>query len=257
MHGVSRWTLALLVLVSATGCSESPSQELAQEALRPSASTIFADLKREHAAGQPQAALQHARSLTTEHAGTIEADSASKLIPTLEAAVEAEAKAERARVAKAAKEAESRRLADNWTYRSNVDPMTSKASRSAMIRSENTVDFDFPYSGPQHGTLHIRNHPSHGRDVILSIERGQFLCQSYDDCQIRVRFDEGSPERWNAVGASDNSSTVIFLRNEGRFLQRMRSAKTVRIQAPIYQEGQPIFEFHVGGFDHGRYTSGS
>ena len=147
--------------------------------------------------------------------------------------------------------------AQKWSYSASTDQMTGRTSRMARIGSENTVTFDFPYQGAQHATLVIRNHPSYGRDVLLQIERGQILCPSYDDCTVRVRFDEGSPERWTAAGPSDNSSTVVFLRGSGRFLQRMRNARVVRIAVPVYQEGEPAFEFRVGGFDYQRYTSGS
>jgi hypothetical protein len=134
--------------------------------------------------------------------------------------------------------------------------MTSKETRTARIVSENTVNFDFPYEGAQQGTLTLRTHPTYGRDVMLSIQEGQFLCRSYEDCTIRVRFDEAQPERWRAIGPSDNSTTVLFLRNESRFVQKLRSAKIVRIQVPVYQEGEPMFEFEVGGYDHERYTKG-
>ena len=134
--------------------------------------------------------------------------------------------------------------------------MTGKASRWAVVQSENTVDFSFPYNGPQHASLTIRNHPSYGRDVILQIQEGQILCPSYDDCTVRVRFDDGAAESWTAAGAADHSSTSVFIRSGARFLQRMRAAKVVRIQIPVYQEGNPAFEFRVGGYDHERYTRG-
>jgi hypothetical protein len=166
----------------------------------------------------------------------------------------AEREATDAENTRAAAAAETQKLADKWSYTTSVDRMTSGNSTSASIASENAVSLDFPYQGLQHGTLTIRNHPSYGRDVFLSIERGQFLCQSYADCQIRVRFDEGKPERWNAVGPADNSTTVVFLRNETRFVQRLRTAKIVRIEAALYHQGAPVFEFLVSGFDYGRYS---
>lgn len=149
---------------------------------------------------------------------------------------------------------ERRRLAGKWSYQKSIDSMTSAVTRTASIASENTVNFDFPYQGAQHATLMIRDHPSYGKDVILKIERGQILCQSYQDCDIRIRFDEGNSTTWRAVGPSDNSSTTIFLRNQASFRQGMRSAKVVRIQAPIYEEGSPVFEFHVGGFSQERFS---
>ena len=144
-----------------------------------------------------------------------------------------------------------------WSYFSSDDPMASRPSHTASIQSENTVQFDFPYQGAQHATLTLRNHPSYGRDVFLTIERGQILCLSFEDCSIRVRFDEGPAERWSGSGSSDNSSTIVFIRGYSRFMERMKRAKVVRVQIPVYEEGSPTFEFRVGGFDAGRYASGS
>lgn len=151
-------------------------------------------------------------------------------------------------------EIEERRLAGKWSYPRSTDAMTSRTTRQAVIRSENTINLDFPYQGAQHGTLILRDHPSYGRDVIFRIEEGQLLCSSYSGCQVRVRFDEGSAGRWSAVGPSDNSSTSLFIRNYSGFLGQLRRSRVVRIQPEIYQAGAPVFEFHVGGFDFERYS---
>lgn len=220
------------------------------------AAELLASVESERSANRPSAALRHARELISAHTGTQEAEAAAKLVPELEAAVEAEQKADAERITQAAAEAEAQRLAAKWRYRVDTDPMTSKKARYASINSENTLNFDFPYQGEQQGTLILRDHPTHGRDVMVTIDRGQILCPSYQDCRVRVRFDEGSPQRWSAAGPADNSTTVIFLRNEGGFIQRLRAAKVVRIQIPVYQEGEPMLEFHVGGFDYSKFREG-
>ena len=171
---------------------------------------------------------------------------------TRRSSVEAEA-ASRAAAAASAKATD----AAKWSYSSHTDEMTGRTSRSASIQSENTVNFDFPYQGAQHATLMLRNHPSYGRDIIVGIREGQILCPSYDDCTVRVRFDDGSSERWTAAGAADHSTTHIFLRASSRFVERMKNSSVVRIQIPVYQEGSPTFEFRVGGYDHARYTRGN
>ena len=247
----------LLLAIATVGCGEPAPKPVEPEAPPRTAADILSDLEKERTAGRPDAALRFARELIDMHGGTPEADTAAKQIPELEAAVKAVEEAERIRAAEAAAAAEAQRLADKWMYRINEDPMTSRKSRSATIESENTVDFDFPYQGSQHGTLTLRDHPTYGRDVIFSIEQGQLLCQSYTDCQIRVRFDEGNPEGWSAVGPADNSSTSIFLRNQARFVQKLRAAKVVRLQVPAYQQGEPMFEFQVGGLDYARYREGT
>lgn len=144
-------------------------------------------------------------------------------------------------------------LGSQWTYRKMEDPMANGASFVALVQSKNTVEFGFPYSGPQHATLTLRTHPRYGKNVILSIERGQFLCRSYEDCTILVRFDDQNSQSYSAVGAADNSTETIFIRNYARFLSSMQKAKTVRIAANIYQQGAPAFEFNVSGFDASKY----
>src|SRR5690606_13172153 len=40
-----------------------------------------------------------------------------------------------------------------WRYHQQGDPMTDGSTYYAVVRSNNTVEFDFPYQGPQHGVL--------------------------------------------------------------------------------------------------------
>ena len=115
------------------------------------------------------------------------------------------------------------------------------------------MNFDFPYSGEQHATLNLRVDPRYGKDVIFRIERGQILCHSYEDCTVLVRFDDGKAVNYTAVGAADNSTETIFIRNYGRFVENMLKAKMVRISTNIYQEGAPVFEFDVSDFDQNKY----
>lgn len=156
--------------------------------------------------------------------------------------------------AAAEEERRRRELAGKWSYEETTDEMTSRASRVAAIRSENTVDFAFPYGGRQHATLMLRTHPTWGEDVILSIERGQLLCQEIDRCTLRVRFDDGEPQAWTARPPADHSTTHLFLDSHDRFVERLRRAQVVRLQPEVYQEGSPVFEFQVGGYDHARYA---
>ena len=132
--------------------------------------------------------------------------------------------------------------------------MTGGATRHAYVLSTNTVNFGAPYAGEQHGRLSIRTDPKYGRDIIFSIERGQLLCRSYEDCDVLVRFDDGKPERFSAVGPADSSSETIFFRNYDRFLGKLRQAKMVRISLNVYQQGAPVFEFDVSGFNQAKYA---
>lgn len=142
-----------------------------------------------------------------------------------------------------------------WFYHHNGDPMGKGVIHEARVSSSNAVNFGFPYSGTQHATLSLRTHPRHGKDVIFRIEKGQILCHSYEDCTLLVRFDDEPPTKYSAVGAADNSTETVFIRNYDKFTGKMLKAKRVRIAANIYQEGAPVFEFDVNSFDQGKYKA--
>jgi len=140
-----------------------------------------------------------------------------------------------------------------WLYSHSDDAMAKNAVHQAYVSSSNTVNLSFPYEGNQHGTLLLRTHPRYGKDVIFSIEKGQILCHSYEDCIVLVRFDDNKAVNFSAASAADNSTETIFIRNYKRFVEKMLKSKKVRIEVNIYQQGAPIFEFDVSGFDKDRY----
>ncbi len=152
-------------------------------------------------------------------------------------------------------EAQESPTGSQWSYSASEDKMTGGTMYSAVVLSTNTVNFGFPYSGEQYGRLVLRTAQKNGKDVLFSIEKGQFLCRSYEDCQVNVRFDDGKPEIYAGVGPSDNSSDLVFIRNYEKFSSKLRKAKVVRISVNIYQQGAPVFEFDVSGFDQDKYIS--
>ncbi len=203
--------------------NESPEQTQAR---------LLADAKNERLPLEMR--LTAAETLTAKFPDSVDGKAAAELAPTL---------------------AESIRKASigrQWNYRTYDDPMTGKKVLAAFVTSTNTHDFKFPYAGAQHATLTARKHPQHGTDVIMSIERGQLLCRSYSACDVMVRFGEGQPRNYKAYGPDDNSSETLFIQGQADFIKRMQGVETVRIQAGVYQQGSPTWEFDVSGFDPDR-----
>jgi hypothetical protein len=118
----------------------------------------------------------------------------------------------------------------------------------ASLPSTNTMDFGFPYGGDQHARLTVRASASEIHDIIFGIERGQFSC-SISDCYIQARFDNGAIRRYSVSDPDDHKTTVKFISDYRGFLSALRKAKTVRIEASFYQEGNRTFEFNTAGFD--------
>ena len=182
----------------------------------------------------PITRVGRAQALIQYFPGTPSADKARKLLPQLQ-------------------ETSQPSTGAQWSYSQDEDPMGKGTTQFALVTSSNVVTFDSPYGGPQHGTLTLRTHPRHGKDVFLRIERGQFLCRSYEDCNVLVRFDDQKAATYSGVGAADSSTETIFIHNYPRFVASMLRARRVRISAEIYQEGSPVFEFDVTDFDEAKY----
>lgn len=134
----------------------------------------------------------------------------------------------------------------SWDYRNSTDKMGRGETKMAAICSSNTVSFGFPYQGEQHGTLLLRAHPKFGKDVILSVDKGQFQT-GIDGCEVTVRFDEGKPMSFTGVGPESMDTETLFISGYSRFLTNLKKAKKVMIEAPFFQEGTKVFEFNVSG----------
>jgi len=136
-----------------------------------------------------------------------------------------------------------------WQYGESEDKMTGQKTKTAVVTSSNTVEFASPYGGPpQHATLILRK--MRGSDnVLLTIEKGQLTCGDYFERSVSVRFDEKPPRRFGVSEPADHDSTVVFIRSEKSFIAEAKKAKRIRIEAIVYQNGSPVFEFDVAGLE--------
>lgn len=130
-----------------------------------------------------------------------------------------------------------------WKYHSEKDKMTGKEKSYAYVTSDNSLHLNFPYRGDNYGQLTVRQHPKHGLDVIVSVDKGQILCHSYEDCDVQVKFDQAPPIRYSAIGSADGDSKVVFLRSVPRFIAAAKKAKSIFVQIPMYQAGEQVLEF--------------
>lgn len=135
-------------------------------------------------------------------------------------------------------------FAGNWNYSKSKDKMSGKSTESAILTSENSLQLGFPYSGMNYGRILVRKHPQHGLDVIVSVDKGQILCDVYT-CQFKIRFDDGAVQNFTMVPSADHSSEVVFAKSPEWVVKNLRNAKTILIQIPMYNEGNQILEFKV------------
>lgn len=141
----------------------------------------------------------------------------------------------------------------SWTYEADSSDISGDPSYYAAVQSSNTFMLDFPYEGAQHGTLMLRKHARHGKDVLVSIREGQILCSTYD-CGVTVRIDDEKPFKVVGTEPANNDSTTIFLPIYTRLMKRMPGAKRLRVELRLYQAPPQTLDFNIEGFEPAKFV---
>jgi hypothetical protein len=136
-----------------------------------------------------------------------------------------------------------------WRYWKNEDAMTGRVTRFAEITSTNEYELDFPYQGGTHAELMLREHPRHGADVIVTIDRGQLVCNAFTRCRVLVRFDERPPIKFRGAEAADHSNRTVFLSPTAKFIKQLRAAERIAVELDFFQSGTRVFFFDVDGLE--------
>lgn len=139
-------------------------------------------------------------------------------------------------------------VSTRWEYRVSEHEMGGQL-RTAATASLETFELGFPYQRPQRGQLTIRQHPRDGLDVMVSIERGQIICDDYRGNRLQVRFGDRSAQRWRCSGTASGDSTLVFMAQPDRFLTELRRVEEVRIELLLYREGNQVLRFDVRGLE--------
>lgn len=134
--------------------------------------------------------------------------------------------------------------AKSWSYGESKDEMRGEVRKYATKESVNTVNFDFPYRGVQHGTIMVCGDDS----VLFYVEKGQITCHGggeHGTCLVLVKFDDEQERYVKAEKLGDDSTTLSFI--EPEFLDDLKQSKKLMIQVEVYHNGLPVFTFDVSG----------
>lgn len=139
----------------------------------------------------------------------------------------------------------------SWRYKETKDEMRNKTSYFASKTSNNTIELSFPYQGGSSVTLMLRKHSEYGNDVMFNLSKGQFSCRIHG-CNISVKFDDGNIEKYAVSESESGSNDVLFLsgrKSMKKFMDKLKSAKKMVIEFPIYDYGRAQFTFDTQGLE--------
>lgn len=139
---------------------------------------------------------------------------------------------------------------ENWVTSTSNDEMRGTKLTSTSTVSKNTVNFAFPYDGGSKLALTVRN-KNNEKDVIIFISKGQFICGSFDGCEVNFKFDDGPIQSILMVGSDSHDSDTLFINNPKTIksiIQKIKESKQLIIEPKFYQEGSKQFSFDLDGF---------
>lgn len=148
--------------------------------------------------------------------------------------------------------------ASNWDTSYSTDEMRGTAQKFVQTDSDNNVDFDFPYNGGSGLGLMLRSKKTQLKDgqsaeglklseAAIVISKGQFNCNSFDDCHISAKFDDGKIQKFAMSPAKGGRADVLFFDNPKPFIDNVKSHKRLIIEADFYNSGPKQFKFDLSG----------
>ena len=132
-----------------------------------------------------------------------------------------------------------------WHTYDKKDEMSGNVIKFASLKSINYINQRFPYEGDTYMEMTIRRGKT--TDVYFVIDRGQIQCSEYNGTdRINIKFDDEQPITFRTSEAQSGSSDIIFLSgNTKRFIEKCKKSKQIKVQIPIYEYGQAVFEFQI------------
>ncbi|PLK22266.1 hypothetical protein C0V72_15855 [Porphyrobacter sp. TH134] len=89
----------------------------------------------------------------------------------------------------------------------------------------------------------VRQSPQYGFDILVGVESGQIMCNSYSRSYINVKFDDGPIQRYGCNDASDGTSNMVFVEGAKGFLGKLKDSKKVIVEAEFFQNGMQQLAF--------------
>ena len=133
-----------------------------------------------------------------------------------------------------------------WNYSESKDEMRGETTYYAQLEGTNTLSLGFPY-GDQEGKVLVRKSPQFGFDILVGVDSGQILCNSYSNSHINVKFDDGPIRRFGCNDASDGTNNMIFVEGAKDFLASLKKSKIMVVEAEFYQNGMQQMTFNTAG----------
>lgn len=134
---------------------------------------------------------------------------------------------------------------NGWVTTEDIDEMNDSKSVWKTITSTNTESYDALHDNV-YSKIIVRKMKKYGTDVMVCVNDAQIHgSEYYDENYVMVRFDNSTAVKYTYNTPSDGSTDVIFINKATDFIKRLKTAKKIKLEVPLFQEGREIFNFET------------
>lgn len=131
--------------------------------------------------------------------------------------------------------------APTWINRDASDEMHGTKMLRRSIDSTDT--FTNQISGDPKPTRLTVQQAGKRQQVYIENANLQFMCTSFSETYVEVKFDQDAPKRYRCTPESTQAFGFAFIENEPRFIKRLNTAHSLAIGADVYQRGTEVMHF--------------
>mgnify|MGYP001810039380 FL=1 len=230
MHTPLKLSGSLALCLALAACSEPPppppSGPTVNSAAANEAIVLFDQARAE---GRGQLARAYAEDILAKYPGT---EAAAKVQAAM-AEIEALAAADRERT----------RLANLWVYHA-VGEVKGTTYTAFMYEADS-----LKLPREERPQLVLRRHPEWGQNVYILLPGGRIACGAR--CNINLKIDDANPVRFEASQPEGAPVPAMFIEEDRRFFEALKSARWIEIEVPI-RGGKQSLRYEVGGIDLAR-----
>ncbi|GEM_PF-6972617 len=132
-----------------------------------------------------------------------------------------------------------------WKYSESKDDFDGRESKYCSITANNSIEGVILSEKPR---LLVRQRGKKETDILI-IAEGVVFGHIGDSNKVRLKFDEDSPMSVGYGEAADGSSDTIFLHSVSKIISKLKTAKKLTVELPVFMESGQRASFDIDGYN--------
>lgn len=131
-----------------------------------------------------------------------------------------------------------------WRFSENKDDFDGKETQWCIIDSNDYIKAVY---GTEKVNLQVRMRNQKETDIIIHVDNVVFGHSGSSD-KVRLKFDDDQPFSVGYNEAADGSADTIFLRSTSKIIAKLKTAKKLTLELPVFMESGQRASFNIEGY---------